>query len=205
MLFTNNLLGDLHDSLHLTKAKSNNSFIIHSKLAPVKKKKKNNNNNNNNKKKTGQNMFSSSFAFYSANSWYKGLCSSASLNSRCHLSSCILAVLSLFSGISWGVSSSQNTWNIWPKFCTAHQNNPTLSLALLSCCPLFGINFTCMLYFWWNCCCFVGSLQFSSPTVKQTKPFHSNFRDAFHFFMRKTLRENLFSLKDCESVLQRAL
>ena len=206
MLFTNNLLGDLHDSLHLTKAESNNSFIIHSKLAPVKKKKK--------KKiiiiitikkKTGQNMFSSSFAFYSANSWYKGLCSSASLNSRCHLSSCILAVLSLFSGISWGVSSSQNTWNIWPKFCTAHQNNPTLSLALLSCCPLFGINFTCMLYFWWNCCCFVGSLQFSSPTVKQTKPFHSNFRDAFHFFMRKTLRENLFSLKDCESVLQRAL
>ena len=121
-------------------------------------KKKNNNNNNNNKKKTGQNMFSSSFAFYSANSWYKGSCSSASPNSRCHLSSCILAVLSLFSGSSWGVSSSQNTWNIWPKFCTAHQNNPTLSLALLSCCPLFGINFTCMLYFWWNCCCFVGSL-----------------------------------------------
>ena len=72
MLFANKLLGDLHDSLHLTKAESNNSIIIHSKLAPVKKKKKkinnNNNNNNNNNKKTGQNMFSSSFAFYSANS-----------------------------------------------------------------------------------------------------------------------------------------
>ena len=126
----------------------------------------------------------------------QGLCSSASPNSRCHLSSCILTVLSLFSGSSWGVLSSQNTWNIWPNFRTAHQNNPTLSPALLSCCPLFGINFTCMLYFWWNCCCFIGSLQFSSPTVKQTKLFHSNFRDAFHFFMRKTLRENLFSLKD---------
>ena len=35
----------------LTKAESNNSFIIHSKLAPVKKNKNKINNNNNNKKK----------------------------------------------------------------------------------------------------------------------------------------------------------
>ena len=39
-------------------------------------------------------------------------------------------------------------------------------------------------------CCFTGSLQFTSSTVKQTKLFHSNFRDLFHFFTRKTLREN---------------
>ena len=63
MLFTNNLLGDLHNSLHLTKAESNNnySFIIHSKLTPVKKKNKtkqnNNNNNNNNKKKQAKTCF----------------------------------------------------------------------------------------------------------------------------------------------------
>ena len=40
-------------------------------------------------------------------------------------------------------------------------------------------------------CCFAGSLQSSSLTVKQTKLFHSNFRDVFHFFTRKTLREKL--------------
>ena len=59
MLSTNNLLGDLYDSLHLTKAESNNSFIIHSKLAPVKKKKndKINNNNNNKKKKQAKTCF----------------------------------------------------------------------------------------------------------------------------------------------------
>ena len=68
MLSINNPLGDLHDSLHLTKAESNNSFIIHSKLAPVKKNIYKINNNNKNKKKTRQNMFSSSFAIYSANS-----------------------------------------------------------------------------------------------------------------------------------------
>ena len=35
-------------------------------------------------------------------------------------------------------------------------------------------------------CCFAGSLQSSSLTVKQTKLFHYNFRDVFHFFTRKT-------------------
>ena len=34
-------------------------------------------------------------------------------------------------------------------------------------------------------CCFDGSLQFTSSTVKQTKLFHSNFRDVFHFFIRQ--------------------
>ena len=34
-------------------------------------------------------------------------------------------------------------------------------------------------------CCFAGSLQFFSLTVKQTKLFHSNFRDVFYFFSRK--------------------
>ena len=53
-------------------------------------------------------------------------------------------------------------------------------------------------------CCFAGSLQFSSLTVKQTKLFHSNFRDVFHFFTRKTLREKLFSLNVCEAALQAA-
>ena len=50
MLCSNNLLGDLHDSLHLTKAESNNCFIIHSKIAPVKKKKKIHKKNNIKKK-----------------------------------------------------------------------------------------------------------------------------------------------------------
>ena len=50
--------------------------------------------------------------------------------------------------------------------------------------------------------CSAGSLQFTSSTVKQTKLFHSNFRDIFHLFTRKTLREKLFSLNVCEAVLQ---
>ena len=54
------------------------------------------------------------------------------------------------------------------------------------------------------CCCFAGSLQFSSLTVKQTKLFHSNFRDVFHFFTRKALREKLFSLNVCEAAFQAA-
>ena len=53
-------------------------------------------------------------------------------------------------------------------------------------------------------CCFAGSLQFSSLTVKQTKLFHSNFRDIFHFFARKTLQEKFFSLNVCEAALQAA-
>ena len=137
-------------------------------------------------------MFSSSFAFYSANSWYKVSCSSASPNSRCHLSSCILAVLSLFSGSSWGVSSSQNTWNIWPKFCTAHQNNPSLSLALLSCCPLFGINFTCMLYFWWNCCCLLALYSFLHR--QWNKQNHSTpISEMLFTFLWEKLLEKIFS------------
>ena len=40
-------------------------------------------------------------------------------------------------------------------------------------------------------CFFAWSLQSSSSTVKHTKAFHSNFRNAFPFFMRKTLREKL--------------
>ena len=52
------------------------------------------------------------------------------------------------------------------------------------------------------CCCFAGSLQFSLSTVKQTKLFHSNFRDVFNFLTRKTLRDKLVSLNVCEAALQ---
>ena len=38
------------------------------------------------------------------------------------------------------------------------------------------------------------SLQFSSSTMKQTKLFHSNFQDVFHFFRRKILWKKLFLL-----------
>ena len=55
------------------------------------------------------------------------------------------------------------------------------------------------------CCCFSGSLQLSPSTVKQTKLFHSNFRDVLHFFMRKTLREKLFFFKCLRSGAVRAL
>ena len=39
-------------------------------------------------------------------------------------------------------------------------------------------------------CCFAGSLQFSSSTVKHAKLFHSNFRDVFQFFTRKLFEKN---------------
>ena len=53
------------------------------------------------------------------------------------------------------------------------------------------------------CCFFPTSLQFFSSTAKQTKLFHSNFQDVFHFFyekntLRKTLWENLFLSNVCE-------
>ena len=47
-------------------------------------------------------------------------------NSRCHLSSCILAVLAMFLANSCPISSLWNKWNV-PPFCTHYQNNSTLS------------------------------------------------------------------------------
>ena len=40
---------------------------------------------------------------------------------------------------------------------------------------------------------FAGSLQFISSTVKQTKLFHSNFRDVFYFFIGEKPFEKNFS------------
>ena len=42
-------------------------------------------------------------------------------------------------------------------------------------------------------CCFDASLQFTSSTVKETKLFHSNFRDVFHFFIQEKHFEKNFS------------
>ena len=53
-------------------------------------------------------------------------------------------------------------------------------------------------------CCFAGSLQSSSLTVKQTKLFHYNFRDVFHFFYEENFSRKTFSLNVCEAALQAA-
>ena len=59
------------------------------------------------------------------------------------------------------------------------------------------------------CCFFPTSLQFFSSTAKQTKLFHSNFQDIFHFFFREkhfeknTLRKP-FLVKCLRSALQAA-
>ena len=39
----------------------------------------------------------------------------------------------------------------------------------------------------------------SSTDTHTNFVFHSNFRDVFHFFTRKTLREKLLSLNVCEA------
>ena len=53
-------------------------------------------------------------------------------------------------------------------------------------------------------CCFAGSLQFSSSTAKQTKLYHSNFRDVFHIFYEKNTSRKPSSLNVCEVALQAA-
>ena len=45
-------------------------------------------------------------------------------------------------------------------------------------------------------CCFAGSLPFSLSTVKQTKLFHSHFRNVFHFFSEKNSLSKTF-LVEC--------
>ena len=54
------------------------------------------------------------------------------------------------------------------------------------------------------CCLFPTSLQFFSSTAKQTKLFHSNFQDVFHFFYEKNTLRKPFLVKCLRSALQAA-